>query len=101
MKGVTKKPESEQAKEKVNYTVKVVKAKEVKEGLVNFDMVVNGVSIYGCWYREYTNKQGEEGTMISLPSYKGTDGKYYNHAWIPVSKELKENIEKQLVDMLS
>lgn len=101
MKGVTTKPEAEQVKEKVNYTVKVIKAKEVKEGVVNFDMTVNGLTIYGCWYREYTTKEGKEGAMITLPSYKGTDGKYYNHVFMPITNELKAVIEKQLIDMLS
>lgn len=86
--------------DKIDYTVKVIKAKEIKEGTVAFDMKVNGVTIYGCFYREYTTKEGKEGTMISFPSYKADNGNYYSHAWFPVSNELKDDIVKQLEGMV-
>lgn len=89
------------AKETVKYEVKVLKSKEVKEGRVSFDMSVNGITIYGCWYVEYTNKEGKEGTMISFPSYKGGNDKYYNHVWFPISKELQEDIENQIRKVLA
>ena len=31
------------------YTVKVERVRAVKENVFAFDMVVNGVTIYGCW----------------------------------------------------
>ena len=89
MKGSTKKETAN------NYDVKVTRAKEVKEGSVAFDMEVNGLSVYGCWYNEYKTKEGKDGTMISFPSYKNED-KYYNHVWFPISKELKEDIIAQI-----
>lgn len=86
-----KKPNQESKK----YDVKVTRAKEVKEGSVAFDMEVNSISIYGCWYNEYKTKEGKEGTMLTFPSYKNSD-KYYNHVWFPISAELKADIIAQI-----
>ena len=77
------------------YDVKVTRAKEVKEGSVAFDMVVNGVTIYGCWYRG-GQKDGKEYQMISFPSQKGKDDKYYNHCWFKIDDDLKSDIIAQL-----
>lgn len=93
MKGSTKTKENEKT---MNYDVKVTRAKEVKEGIVAFDMVVNGVTIYGCWYREGKDKKGEEYRMISFPSHKGADDKYYNYTWFKIEDDVKEDIIAQL-----
>jgi DNA-binding cell septation regulator SpoVG len=77
------------------YEVKVTRAREVKEGSVAFDMEVNGISIYGCWYNEYKTKEGKEGTMLTFPSYKNGE-KYYNHCWFPISADLKKDIIAQI-----
>ena len=90
MKGSTKTTETANT-----YDVKVTRAKEVKEGSVAFDMVVNGVTIYGCWYRE-GEKDGKEYQMISFPSQKGKDDKYYNHCWFKIDEDLKSDIIAQL-----
>ena len=92
MKGSTKKENNATS----NYDVKVTRAKEFKEGQVTFDMVVNGVSIYGCWYREGTDKQGNDYQMISFPSHQGKDEKYYNYAWFKIEDDIKSNIIEQL-----
>lgn len=97
MKGTTKKTDDK----KIAYEVEVLKAKEVKDGVVAFDMKVNGVTLYGCWYREYINKEGKEGTMISFSSYKANNGEYYNHAWFPISNELKLDIIDKIATKLS
>ena len=89
MKGSTKKETAN------NYDVKVTYAKEVKEGSVVFDMVVNGVTIYGCWYRE-GEKDGEEYQIVNFPSQKGKDDNYYNIAWFKIDDELKADIIAQL-----
>lgn len=81
---------------KVEYKVSVLKAKEVKEGKVTFDMEVNGIKIYSCWYNEYKNKSGKDGTILSFPSYKGSDGNYYNYVWFPISQEMKNDIIAQI-----
>lgn len=85
----------------VEYSVEVLKAMEVKEGKVIFDMKVNDcVTIYSCWYNEYKTKEGKDGTMLSFPSYKGTDGNYYNYVWFPISTELKNDIIAQIEELV-
>ena len=79
-----------------NYDVKVTRAKETKEGQVVFDMVVNGVTIYGCWYREGKSKKGEDYQLISFPSHKGNDDKYYNYCWFKIEDDVKTDIIDQL-----
>lgn len=86
-----KKPNQESKK----YDVQVTRAKEVKDGSVAFDMEVNGITVYGCWYNEYKTKEGKDGTLISFPSYRN-ENKYYNHVWFPISKELKDDIIAQI-----
>ena len=95
MKGLTKTAEAS----KVNYDVKVTRAKEIKEGQVVFDMVVNGITIYGCWYRE-GNKNGQNYTMISFPSQKADNGNYYNHCWFKIEDDVKANIVEQLQNLV-
>ena len=95
MKGSTKKNESN------GYDVKVTRAKEVKEGQVVFDMTVNGVTIYGCWYREGTSKKGEPYQMISFPSHADNKGeKYYNHVWFKIDDDTKADIIDQLTKLV-
>lgn len=92
MKGSTKSSDAP----KTNYDVKVSRAKETKEGTVAFDMIVNGVTIYGCWYREGKDKNGNDYNIISFPSHKGNDDKYYNWAWFKIEDDVKEDIIAQL-----
>lgn len=97
MKGSTNKNQ-----ESHTYDVKVTRAKEIKEGEVVFDMVVNGVTIYGCWYREGVSiKTNEEYQIISFPSHKDekTD-KYYNHTWFKIEDDVKKSIIEQLQKMV-
>lgn len=83
-------------KETNTYSVKVTRAKEINSGQVVFDMIVNGVTIYSCWYREGTDKKGDDYTMISFPSQRADNGKYYNHCWFKIEDDLKEEIIAQL-----
>ena len=99
MKGAEKK------EKRVEYVVKVLRAKDFTEKSkldtnVAFDMEVNGIKIYGCWFKEGTSKDGKDYSVISLPSQKRKDGKYYNAAWFPISKELTKEIREQIVNML-
>lgn len=94
MKGSTKSEATN-----TNYDVKVTRAKEIKEGQVVFDMVVNGITIYGCWYRE-GNKNGKDYTMISFPSQKGANENYYNHCWFKIEEDVKANIIEQLQSLV-
>ena len=92
-------------KEKIEYDVKVLRAKDFTEKSkldtnVAFDMEVNGIKIYGCWLKEGTSKDGKDYSVISLPSQKGKDGNYYSVAWFPISKELTKEIREQIANML-
>ena len=78
----------------------VTRAKEIKEGTVSFDMEVNGVKVYGCWYKEGTSSNGKDYQIVNLPQEKGNDGQYYSIAWFPMSKEVRENIIEQLQKMV-
>ncbi len=47
---------------------------------VTFTLVVDRVSIYGCRI-----VSGKNGDFISFPSYKGSNGVYYRHAYIDLT----------------
>lgn len=65
-------------------TLSVSHVKEWDNG-VTFTLNVDRVSIYGCRI-----VSGKNGDFISFPSRKGSDGKYYNHAYIDLTDtELK------------
>ena len=77
----------------------VINAEVTRVNQVNdtvfFDMVVNGVTIYGCKVVE-----GSKGDFISFPSHKGKDGKYYNHAWVKLSDDDSQKIIAQVEEKL-
>ena len=84
----------------ISYDITVKRVKEFN-GSYAFDMEVNGVMIYGCWYREYERKDGSGSfAAIQFPSRKAEDDKYYNHAYIRVTDDIIKNIEKQIEAML-
>lgn len=90
IKGSTKNTDSQ------TFDVKVTRAKEIKEGCVAFDMIANGITIYGMFYRAGTDKNGKEYELLSFPSHKGGDDKYYNHVWFKIDDTLKTEIIAQL-----
>lgn len=86
----------------MEYDVKVTRVHDFsKDGKVtiSFDMIVNGVKINGCFYRE-GEKDGKPYELISFPAEKGSDGKYYDKAFFKISDELKKDIENQIEAML-
>ena len=94
-----------QAEESKALDIEVKRAKDfTREGVdgctIAFDMVVNGVTIYGCWYREGKNKKKEDYTMVSFPSRKSDDGQFYNWAYVKLSDTDIENISKQIENLL-
>lgn len=91
LKDRTKKTTEEQKTDDIVYTVNVLRARQVKNDFV-FDMDVNGVSVCGCWIK--TSKDGE--TFTSFPSYKGSDGKYYSHAYFKIPADVQKDIEDQI-----
>ena len=100
MKGAEKK------EKRVEYVVKVLRAKDFSnfskklDTNVAFDMEVNGIKVYGCWFKEGTSENRKYFSLVSLPSQIGKDGKYYSVAWFPISKELTKEIREQIVNML-
>lgn len=78
----------------VKIDAKVTRANQVGE-TVYFDVVINGVTIYGCKVIE-----GKNGDFISFPSHKGKDDKYYNYAYVKLSDEDTSEIVKQVEEML-
>lgn len=61
-------------------TLSVSHVKEWDNG-VTFTLNVDRVSIYGCRVAHATN--GDD--FISFPARKGSDGKYYKHAYIELT----------------
>lgn len=80
--------------------IEIVRAAEVKEGRVLFDMKVRGINISNMVLQSYTNKKGQEGDILDFPNYKAKNGNYYRYAWFPISKELKQKIIDQVVSLL-
>lgn len=89
------------AKDATNYEVTVLKAREF-DNAIAVDMEVNGVKIYGSYYRTYEDREkpGDEKSFISFPARKGNDGKWYQYAWFPIGDELLADIEKQIEEKL-
>lgn len=86
--------------EKKNHEINVTRARlfsgsNGKPDAVVFDMVVNGVSLYGCRFVE-GEKNGKPYKFVSFPNYKGSDGKYYSHCWVSLTDEDTANIETAL-----
>lgn len=88
-------------KVEINYECKVTRVYQYDDNTVLFDMNVNGVDIKGFSYIFYTNKEGKEGSLISRPSRKGNDGKYYEQVFFPINSDLKKNIYDQIEALLS
>ncbi len=102
---INKKKNQETKAEAQELTIKVTRARDfTKDGAdgcsIAFDMIVNGVTIYGCWYREGKDKKGEDYSMVSFPSRKADDGKYYNWAYVKLSDADVENISKQIEEII-
>lgn len=87
-------------KTSISYDVKVTRAAQYKENTFAFDMVVNGITVYGCWFKQGKDKTGKDYTFVDFPSRKGNDGNYYNHAWFPINKDLTAEIESQIAALL-
>ena len=70
------------------HEVKNVRVVEGKNGdLVFFTLVINGVTIYNCRVAS-----GKNGDFISFPQYKGSNGTYYNDAYVALSNEDSDKI---------
>lgn len=89
------------ADEQVKNTVKVEKLHQFKDGNIQITLNVNGVTIYGVNYREFTDKQtGEPKSFYAMPQRKGNDGKYYNIVYVKLTDEDNAEIDKQVEALL-
>lgn len=94
-KKTTERPELDEVK-----GVKVTRVYTFSNGAIAFDAVfANAFTVYNMIYRE-GEKDGEAYSMISFPSRKGTDGKYYSHVYFKITDDMKQEIEKQISDLL-
>lgn len=75
--------------------LKVTRAHRWDNGGESFDMVLNGVNIYGCRLVD-----GKNGVFVSYPARKGTDGKYYSHVYAVLDDKTVEEICKQVDELL-
>ena len=89
---IAKKAKAE-AEKSANLNIEVSRVKDFS------DEKVNGVTIYGCYYREGV-KDGKDYSMVAFPSRKSSDGKYYKHAYVKLSDADIDNISKQIEALL-
>lgn len=74
----------------------ITRAKEGTRGVVFFDMILNGVSVYGMKV-----VSGKNGDFISWPSKKAeNEDKYYNYAWAPLTEDQQKGILMKVQDKL-
>ena len=93
---MTKKTKKEIETIKVD-SFKVLKVREMKKSNnVSFDLVLNGITIYGCFVIS-----GKNGNFISLPQRAGNDGKYYSIVWAPMSQEDQNAIIAEVERLLN
>lgn len=97
----TKKEQEVKAQE---LEIKVTRAKDFSDDektSIAFDMLVNGVQIYNCFYREGKKKDGSDYSMVAFPSRKDEKTeKYYNHVYVKLSDEDIENIAGQIEQLI-
>ena len=85
-----------------DYEIEVLRAVELDNGTIMFDMAANHVIVKGCAYKTLTRHDtGEEFNKIDFPSKKGKDGKYYNEVFFQITPETMEKIEKGLEEKLN
>ena len=95
--------------DKVNYEVTVIGARQTKNAsIVMVDLDVNGVKIYSCMLKEITvkkdgekYKKGDTCYMLNLPQEKGSDGKWYDRVWFPISSKITDSVCDQVAHRLN
>lgn len=67
---------------------------KVKDSRMGFSLTIeNAIAIKGC-----SVVDGKSGLFVSMPSYKGKDGKYYDYVF-PVTAEARESLYGQIVKL--
>lgn len=76
-------------------SLKVTRARAY-EDMYFFDVVLNGVNIYGCRLIE-----GENGWFVSFPSKKPAKkgGKWYNHCWAKLDDNTTTEICSEVMEL--
>lgn len=102
--GIGKKVQKEKQEVKAcDHEIQVTRAKDMSKDngvCIAFDMIVNGVTIYGCFWREGVDKNGKDYEMVSFPSHKGNDGKYWKYAYVQFSEADLEAIQKGIESVI-
>lgn len=93
----TRRNKSSENKERqtINYDWMIRRVNEWQD-TVFIDLVLNGVTIYGV--KVAKTKDGKE--FLSMPSRKGSDGKYYNHVYAALSDQQTDEIIQAAYDRL-
>lgn len=98
---------------KKNFDVVITKANVVKNGLVKFNCIVNGVFINEAWCKEIARKDGGVFHKIDFPSrpmtdkngntIKDEDGytKYYSYVLVPFDKVYTERVASMIEEYLN
>lgn len=73
------------------------RATEGKGGVVFFDAVINGITVYGM---KVVPLHDGTGDFVAWPSQKGADGKYYNVAYAKFDPETEKSILKAVQEKL-
>lgn len=74
---------------------RVTRAHSFNDGGEVFDVRLNGLTIYGCRLVD-----GKNGTFVSFPSRKGSDGNYYSHVYAVLDDKTVEDIANQVSALL-
>ena len=74
--------------------IEVKRVKQFDSGNVICDLCINGVTVYGCRVVESRN-----GDFIGFPQYKGSDNKYYSHAYCKLSEDEQKELENKIQKM--
>lgn len=95
------KKKSESTQENISYDISINRVKQFDgSNDIAFDMTVNGITIYGCIYKQGV-KEGKEYAFVSFPSRKNdSDGKYYNHVYFRINDDTLKDIEKKIEAVL-
>ena len=81
-----------------NREFKILRCHEFKDGNISFDMILNGIALYGLslvWYKK------EKRYFIGFPSRKGNDNKYYKYYWFETDEVFTEAVRSEIERILT
>lgn len=83
-----------------NMNFVINRAIEFNGGGISFDMQVELLDGLMLSFYRLGVREGKEGSFISYPSYKGTDGNYYHYFYLPLTDDLQDKIIQAVYDKL-